>query len=98
MPHRMEAFNPIDFKDVNTNSIPPFVLENNVDRRKTYYSDSLALGPEYRKDESISKEIRHLMKLERGAKRHKGEVIFDEKKLVRSLDVFIRLFLEDDLT
>ncbi|GJU42507.1 protein kinase-like domain, concanavalin A-like lectin/glucanase domain protein [Tanacetum coccineum] len=74
MPHKMEAFNHIDFKDVNTDSIPPFVLENNDDRGKTYYSDSLTLGPEYREDESISKEIRHLMKLEREAKRHKGEV------------------------
>ncbi|GJU00238.1 hypothetical protein Tco_1110576 [Tanacetum coccineum] len=74
MPHKMEAFNHIDFKDVNTNSIPPFVLENNDDREKTYYSDSLTLGPKYREDESISKEIRHLMKLEREAKRHEGEV------------------------
>ncbi|GKD85271.1 protein kinase-like domain, concanavalin A-like lectin/glucanase domain protein [Tanacetum coccineum] len=60
--------------DVNTDSIPPFVLENEDDRRKTYYSDSLTLGSEYREDESIRKEIRHLMKLEREAKRHKGEV------------------------
>ncbi|GKE37834.1 hypothetical protein Tco_1461239 [Tanacetum coccineum] len=73
MPHKMEAFNHIDFKDVNTDSIPPIVLENNNDRGKTYYSDSLTLGPEYREDESISKEIQHLMKLERDAKRHKGE-------------------------
>ncbi|GJY14139.1 hypothetical protein Tco_0383448 [Tanacetum coccineum] len=74
MPHKMEAFNHIDFKNVNTDSIPPFVLKNNDDRKKTYYLDSLTLGPEYREDESISKEIRHLMKLEREAKRHKGEV------------------------
>ncbi|GKA55379.1 hypothetical protein Tco_0754328 [Tanacetum coccineum] len=74
MPHKMEAFNRIDFKDINTDSIPPFVLGSNDDRGKTYYSDSLTLGPEYREDESISKEIRHLMKLEREAKRHKGEV------------------------
>ncbi|GJV29761.1 reverse transcriptase domain-containing protein [Tanacetum coccineum] len=74
MPHKMEAFNYKDFKDVNTDSIPPFVLKNNNDRGKTYYSDSLTLGPEYREDESISKEIRHLMKLEREAKRHKVEV------------------------
>ncbi|GJS69161.1 hypothetical protein Tco_0702002 [Tanacetum coccineum] len=40
---------------------------------KTYYSDSLPLGPEYREDESISKEIRHLMKLKKGQER-KGEV------------------------
>nr|GEX65631.1 pentatricopeptide repeat-containing protein [Tanacetum cinerariifolium] len=74
MPHKMEASNRIDFKDINTDSIPPFVLESNDDLGKTYYSNSLTLGPEYREDESISKEIRHLMKLEREAKRHKGEV------------------------
>ncbi|GJY98304.1 hypothetical protein Tco_0515214 [Tanacetum coccineum] len=74
MPHMMEMFNQIDIKDINTNSIPPFVLESNNDCGKTYYSDSLTLGSEYREDESISKEIRHLMKLEREAKRHKGEV------------------------
>ncbi|GJT50598.1 protein kinase-like domain, concanavalin A-like lectin/glucanase domain protein [Tanacetum coccineum] len=74
MPHMMEASNHIDFKDINTDSIPPSVLESNDDHGKTYYSDSLTLGPEYREDESISKEIRHLMKLEREAKRHKGEV------------------------
>nr|GEW96489.1 protein kinase-like domain, concanavalin A-like lectin/glucanase domain protein [Tanacetum cinerariifolium] len=74
MPHKMEASNHIDFKNLNTNSIPPFVLRSNDDRGKTYYSDSLTLGLEYREDESISKEIRHLMKLEREAKRHKGEV------------------------
>ncbi|GJT76198.1 protein kinase-like domain, concanavalin A-like lectin/glucanase domain protein [Tanacetum coccineum] len=34
-----------------------FVLENNDDRGKTYYSNSLTLGPEYKEDESISKEI-----------------------------------------
>ncbi|GKC05111.1 hypothetical protein Tco_0996721 [Tanacetum coccineum] len=57
MPHKMEACNHIDFKNVNTDSIPPFVLENDDDRGKTYYSDSLTLGSEYREDESISKEI-----------------------------------------
>nr|GEX32511.1 protein kinase-like domain, concanavalin A-like lectin/glucanase domain protein [Tanacetum cinerariifolium] len=31
MPHKMEAFNHIDFKDVNTDSIPPFVHENKDD-------------------------------------------------------------------
>ncbi|GJR57805.1 hypothetical protein Tco_1499967 [Tanacetum coccineum] len=46
MPHKMETFNQIDFKDINTDSIPPFVLEGNDDRGKTYYSDSLTLGPE----------------------------------------------------
>nr|GEX05387.1 protein kinase-like domain, concanavalin A-like lectin/glucanase domain protein [Tanacetum cinerariifolium] len=60
--------------DANTDSILPFVFENNDDRGKTYYSGSLTLGPEYREDKSVSKEIQHLMKLEREAKRHKGEV------------------------
>ncbi|GJW81177.1 hypothetical protein Tco_0145152 [Tanacetum coccineum] len=57
MPHKMETFNHIDFKDIDTNSIPPFVLDNNNNHGKTYYSDSQILGPEYREDKSISKEI-----------------------------------------
>ncbi|GJS31488.1 hypothetical protein Tco_0492108 [Tanacetum coccineum] len=57
MPHKMEVCSHIDFMNVNTDSIPPFVLENDDDRGKTYYSDSLTLGSEYREDESISKEI-----------------------------------------
>ncbi|GJX14139.1 hypothetical protein Tco_0205897 [Tanacetum coccineum] len=84
MPHKMEAFNHMDSKDVNTNSLPPFVLENNNYRRKTYYLNSLTLGSN-REDESISKEIRHLMKLEREAKRHKGEVMLYLMR--RSLEV-----------
>ncbi|GKA75088.1 hypothetical protein Tco_0781466 [Tanacetum coccineum] len=74
MPNKMEMFNHIDFKDVDTNPIPPFVLENNNNHWKTYSSDSLILGPEYREDENISKEIRHLMKLEREAWKSKEEV------------------------
>ncbi|GJS10279.1 protein kinase-like domain, concanavalin A-like lectin/glucanase domain protein [Tanacetum coccineum] len=93
MPHKMEAFNHMDSKDVNTDSIPPFFLENNDDRRKTYYSDSLTLGPKYREDESISKEIRHLMKLEREARRHKGEVTLYLMR--RSLED-LRMFSLDD--
>ncbi|GJY07353.1 hypothetical protein Tco_0374407 [Tanacetum coccineum] len=34
MPHKMETFNHINFKDVDTNSIPPFVLENNDNHGK----------------------------------------------------------------
>ncbi|GJV76379.1 protein kinase-like domain, concanavalin A-like lectin/glucanase domain protein [Tanacetum coccineum] len=74
MPHKMETSNHIDFKNINTDSIPPFVLGSNGARRTTYYSYSLTLGSEYKDDEGISKEIQHLMKLEREAKRHKGEV------------------------
>ncbi|GJR55114.1 hypothetical protein Tco_1405635 [Tanacetum coccineum] len=94
MPHKMEAFNHINFKDVNNDSIPPFVLENNDERGKTYYSDSLTLRPEYREDESISKEIRHLMKLEKEVRRHKGEVTlyYDAEK---NLEVLREVLFDD---
>ncbi|GKB00646.1 protein kinase-like domain, concanavalin A-like lectin/glucanase domain protein [Tanacetum coccineum] len=52
MPHKMEMFNHMDFKDINTDSIPPLVLENDDDHGKTYYSNSLIIGPEYKQDES----------------------------------------------
>ncbi|GJZ20888.1 hypothetical protein Tco_0557927 [Tanacetum coccineum] len=92
MPHKMEVFNHMDSKDVNTDSIPPFVLGNNDGYGKTYYSDSLTLGPEYREDESISKEIRHLMKLEREAKRHKGEVTWLWRGWLLYLPAVLSLF------
>ncbi|GKB01778.1 hypothetical protein Tco_0829822, partial [Tanacetum coccineum] len=95
MPHKMEASNRIDFKDINTDSILPFVLGSNDDRGKTYYSDSLTLGPEYREEESIRKEIHHLMKLEREAKRHKEEVTKThllEDKQIPSVVVFDEVF------
>ncbi|GJS69164.1 hypothetical protein Tco_0702005 [Tanacetum coccineum] len=57
MPHKMEASNHIDFKNINADSIPPFILGSNDDHGKTYYSDSLTLGPEYKEDKSISKEF-----------------------------------------
>ncbi|GJR48595.1 hypothetical protein Tco_1316698 [Tanacetum coccineum] len=63
MPYKMERFSHIDFQDIKTDSIPPFVLENDDDHEKAYYSNSLILGPEYKQDESVSKEIRHLMEL-----------------------------------
>nr|GEV93736.1 protein kinase-like domain, concanavalin A-like lectin/glucanase domain protein [Tanacetum cinerariifolium] len=46
MPRKMEASNHKDFKNINTDSIPPFVLGSNDDHGNTYYSDSLTLGPE----------------------------------------------------
>ncbi|GKA61688.1 hypothetical protein Tco_0761207 [Tanacetum coccineum] len=83
MPHKMETFNHIDFNDVDTSSIPPFVLENNDNHGKTYYPDSLILGPEYREDESTSKEIQHLMKLERHGKETKEKSRSFSKKTKR---------------
>ncbi|GJZ45416.1 hypothetical protein Tco_0593012 [Tanacetum coccineum] len=49
MPHKMERFKHIDFEEMKTDFIPPFVIEgNDDDHEKTYYSDSLNLGPTYR--------------------------------------------------
>nr|GEY53543.1 reverse transcriptase domain-containing protein [Tanacetum cinerariifolium] len=91
MPHMMEASNNIDFKNINTDSIPPFVHGSNDDREKTYYLDSVTLGPKYKEDESIRKETRHLMKLEREANRHKGEVTKFWAFLIQSrLEILLR--------
>ncbi|GKA79842.1 protein kinase-like domain, concanavalin A-like lectin/glucanase domain protein [Tanacetum coccineum] len=49
MPHKMEMFKHIDFTDIKTDCIPPFVIKSNEDDfEKTHYSDSLSLGPEYK--------------------------------------------------
>ncbi|GKB26296.1 hypothetical protein Tco_0865697 [Tanacetum coccineum] len=45
MPHTMKMFNHTDPKDMNTNSKPPFVFEDDYDRGKTYYFQSLIIGP-----------------------------------------------------
>ncbi|GJR91345.1 hypothetical protein Tco_0215356 [Tanacetum coccineum] len=55
MPHKMERFKHIDFEEIKIDCIPPFVIEGNDDNHeKTYYSDSLNLGPAYRRDKSES--------------------------------------------
>ncbi|GJW21215.1 hypothetical protein Tco_0031837 [Tanacetum coccineum] len=62
----------IDFREENM----PYwtTIEGDDDsHEKTYYSDSLNLGLEYKYDESVSKAIRDLMKM-------KSKVIFDKKK------------------
>ncbi|GKD68585.1 protein kinase-like domain, concanavalin A-like lectin/glucanase domain protein, partial [Tanacetum coccineum] len=74
MPHGMEMFEHIDLKDMNTDLIPPFILENKNEHGKVYYSNSLIIGPEYKQNESVSKEIRRLMKLEREARNKNGGV------------------------
>nr|GEW08784.1 Rho GTPase-activating protein 5-like [Tanacetum cinerariifolium] len=54
MPHKMEMFKHIDFTNIKTNPIPPFVIESDDDNsEKTHYSDSLDLGPEYKYDENV---------------------------------------------
>ncbi|GKB62541.1 hypothetical protein Tco_0918727 [Tanacetum coccineum] len=86
MPHEMEMFKHIDFTDIKTERIPPFVIESDDDSsRKTHYSDSLDLGPEYKHDENVCRAIRSLIAMR--ARRNKGEVIFDEKKLESSWEV-----------
>ncbi|GJR56566.1 hypothetical protein Tco_1407087 [Tanacetum coccineum] len=73
MPHKMEMFKHIDFTDIKTNRIPPFVIESDDDdSKKTHYSASLDLGPEYKYDENVCKAIRSLIAMK--AKRNKGEV------------------------
>ncbi|GJZ56778.1 hypothetical protein Tco_0612272 [Tanacetum coccineum] len=44
MPHKMEMFKHIDFTDIKTDHIPPFVIESDDDNsEKAHYSDSLDL-------------------------------------------------------
>ncbi|GJY06964.1 putative ribonuclease H-like domain-containing protein [Tanacetum coccineum] len=58
MPHKMETFNQIDFKDINTDYIPPFILESNDGRGKTYYSDRS--GPNWLFDiDALTKSINY---------------------------------------
>ncbi|GKA39625.1 hypothetical protein Tco_0732176 [Tanacetum coccineum] len=64
MPHKMERFKHIDIEDMKTDKLPPFVIANNdSDQEKTYYLDSLNLGPEYKQDESVTKSIQCLIKM-----------------------------------
>ncbi|GKD99044.1 hypothetical protein Tco_1382941, partial [Tanacetum coccineum] len=73
MPHKMEMFKHIDFMDMKTDRIPPFVIESDDDSsKKTHYSDSLDLGLEYKHDENICRAIWSLIAMK--AKRSKGEV------------------------
>nr|GEX44061.1 MAK10-like protein [Tanacetum cinerariifolium] len=73
MPHKMEMFKHIDFTDIKTDRIPHFAIESDDDSsRKTHYSDSLDLGPEYKHDENVSIDIRSLIAMK--AKRNKEEV------------------------
>nr|GEV55374.1 hypothetical protein [Tanacetum cinerariifolium] len=70
MPHKIERFKHIDFKEIKIDCIPPVVIEgNDDDQLKTHYSDSLKLGPTYRRDKSVTKAIQCLMKM----KSRKGE-------------------------
>nr|GEY95718.1 protein kinase-like domain, concanavalin A-like lectin/glucanase domain protein [Tanacetum cinerariifolium]GEZ80327.1 protein kinase-like domain, concanavalin A-like lectin/glucanase domain protein [Tanacetum cinerariifolium] len=59
IPHKMEMFKHIDFTDIKTDCIPPFAIESDNDSiRKTHYSNSLDLGPEYKYDDNVCRAIR----------------------------------------
>ncbi|GJY95364.1 protein kinase-like domain, concanavalin A-like lectin/glucanase domain protein [Tanacetum coccineum] len=84
MPHKMEMFKHIDFMDIKTDRIPPFVIESDDDNsKKIHYSDSLDLGPEYKHDENVCRVIQRLIAMK--AKRNKGEVMLYLTR--RSLEV-----------
>ncbi|GKF01486.1 hypothetical protein Tco_0028409 [Tanacetum coccineum] len=73
MPHKMEMFKHIDFTDIKTDLIPHFVIKSDDDSsKKTHYSDSLDLGPEYKHDENVWRAIQSLIAIK--AMRNKGEV------------------------
>nr|GEW88094.1 MAK10-like protein [Tanacetum cinerariifolium] len=74
IPHKMEIFKNVDFKGVNTDMIPPFIIGgNDDDNEKTHYSDSLTLGTEYKYDESVCKAIRSLIRM-KNMRKNKEEV------------------------
>ncbi|GJV70233.1 hypothetical protein Tco_1485742 [Tanacetum coccineum] len=74
IPYKMDMFKHIDFTDISTNRIPPFIVESDDDNReKTHYSGSLDLGPEYKYDEYVCRGIRSLMAA-KARRKNKGEV------------------------
>ncbi|GJS59691.1 hypothetical protein Tco_0654475 [Tanacetum coccineum] len=88
VPHKMEIFKHIDFTDIKTNRIPPYVIKSDNDKSiKTHYFDSLDLGPEYKHDENICRAIQSLIAMK--ANRNKGEVML---YLMRKSLEFLRKF------
>ncbi|GKC42920.1 MAK10-like protein [Tanacetum coccineum] len=74
MPQKIDMFKHVDFMDRGTDSIPPFIIESHGDNcEKTYYSDSLDLGPKYKYDEYVSIGIRSLMAA-KSRRKNKGEL------------------------
>nr|GEY96584.1 MAK10-like protein [Tanacetum cinerariifolium] len=64
IPHKMERFKRIDKDILKTDNILPFlIIGDDSDQEKTYYLNSLNLGPTYRRDESMTKEIQCLIKM-----------------------------------
>ncbi|GJZ92218.1 hypothetical protein Tco_0664283 [Tanacetum coccineum] len=64
MPHKMGRFKHIDKDILKTDNIPPFIITgDDGDQEKTHYSNSLNLGPAYRRDESVTKAIQCIIKM-----------------------------------
>nr|GEX64131.1 MAK10-like protein [Tanacetum cinerariifolium] len=58
LPHKMDMFKHIDFVDMSTNCISPFIVQSDDNNcEKTHYSDCLDLGPEYTYDEYVCRGI-----------------------------------------
>ncbi|GJZ46423.1 hypothetical protein Tco_0594019 [Tanacetum coccineum] len=92
MSHKLEMFKHIDFTDIKTDRIPPFVIESNDDNsEKTHYSNSFDLGPEYKHDENVCRAIRSLIAMK--AKRNKEEVMFHA--VIHTGNVGIKRLLDD---
>nr|GEX75228.1 hypothetical protein [Tanacetum cinerariifolium] len=74
MPYKMDMFKHIDFADISTNRIPPFIIESDGDNcEKIHYLDIVDLGPEYKYDEYVCIGIRSLMAA-KARRMSKGEV------------------------
>ncbi|GJX80079.1 protein kinase-like domain, concanavalin A-like lectin/glucanase domain protein [Tanacetum coccineum] len=74
MPRKMEMFEHIDFTNIRTDRIPPFVIRSDDDNsEKTHYPDSLDLGPVYKYVENVCRAIRSLISMK--GRRNKGEVM-----------------------
>ncbi|GKE06929.1 hypothetical protein Tco_1398947, partial [Tanacetum coccineum] len=101
MPHKIEQYDSLsDLEKEHTKSV---YLRNEEDKRKGvdyvmskilgFYKECLKHGPEYLRGIDDEGEVTFYVAIYTGIK-----VIFDEKKLERSYDAFIRRFLDDDLT
>ncbi|GJY53005.1 ribonuclease H-like domain-containing protein [Tanacetum coccineum] len=74
MPYTMEIFKQIGLMGLSTDSIPRSAHKENFGHGKMHYYQSLLIGNEYKHDEGDSREIRHLMRLEKEMMDNKGEV------------------------
>ncbi|GKE50276.1 protein kinase-like domain, concanavalin A-like lectin/glucanase domain protein [Tanacetum coccineum] len=64
IPYKMRRFKHIDKDILKMDNIPPFVITgDDGDQEKTHYSNSLNLGPAYRRDESVTKAIQCLINM-----------------------------------